>query len=101
MIHERKTSSLWFVSWKLIVLVIFAAALLIQIAGYLTAESFVSSVIFTNAAFYWLAQQWLAHFIPVFATTLVIFDLIIIGLIIDQLRFFKKNRHTQIKKSFK
>lgn len=101
MINEKKTNPLWFVSWKFILLVIFATSLVIQIAGYFTAENFIGSVIFTNTAFYWLAQQWLSHFVPVFATTLILFDLIIIGLIVDQLRFFKKNRQNEVKRIYK
>lgn len=92
MISEQNSKRGGFLSWKVILLMCLIALLLVQMAGYFTAENFVSSALWTNVLFYKLAQQWLAHFIPVFATTLIVFDIVIIGLITDQFRLYKRSK---------
>lgn len=99
MIKDKGTKSFWTVSWKVILLLVFAVSLILQTACFFTAESFVSSAVWTNAALYWLAQKWVSSYMPVFVGTLVIFDCIIIGLIVEQYRHFKQSKLSASKKN--
>lgn len=92
MIKDNGRKSFCRISWKIVLLLVFGVSLIIQTVCFITAERFVSSAVWTNVAIYWLAQKWVASYMPVFVGTLIVFDIIIVGLIIEQYKRFKQGK---------